>query len=365
MGYGSLNGFARASRTDPVGAAKCDRCSFVYNRTRLVAQFQWSGSGLVDTGLRVCHGAGTMDCLDVPFEQYRALILPGDPEPVPYPRPDPDITPPGTMGFPVPTPFAFPLPTDPYNQGFTPFQLGGVPPAATPWNAAQGTPQPGGFPPGAPTSKAAVLASVAAVSGVQTPNGGIVVDQSIIFTAASATQPLIAANANRQWLLMYSPVAPMSGFSQGSAILGSMTTLMFGPGAAWFWATAQGLGGVTQSAMTAVGLVAGMPLWCWEYPVATGFVNDGGVLILTGPTAGWSTSQVGLGNGAFWSNGGVASVMPLPTYVPGIAPVVFGGITASRLLTLGSGVLPWIEPTPGSGILWLPGGPLGGDIWVA
>lgn len=357
MGYGSLNGFARASITDPVGSSQCDRCRMNYNRTDLVPQYQWSGAGLIDTGLRVCK----RKCLDRPFEQYRVLILPGDPIPTPYPRPDPNLTPPGTMGFPVPTPFAFPIPTDPYNQGFTPFQVGDVPPTIEPWQGAAGTPAPGGYPPGYPLTKPAVLASVAAVSGVPTPQ--VPIDQSIVFGASSVSQQLLPANPTRQWMLMYSPAAPMSGFSLGTAALGSMTTLMFGPGMAWFWATAQGLGTVYRGAVTAVGLTAGMPLWCWEYPAFNiGLADDGGVLVLL-PLITWPSFPTGAGG--FYSNGGVASVGPGAIYDPLLPPLVFGALLASALQLLNGAFLPQAPPPMGSGILWNPGGLAGGDIWVA
>lgn len=255
MSLGSLAGRApRASTTDPIGMAECDRCRFWYQRTQLGFQFQWSGASLINTGLLVCRGSGTRRCMDIPFEQYRVLILPGDPEPVPYPRPSPDITPPAYAGLSPPT--------DPYNQGFTPFQVGGVSPSATPWVAAQGTPQAGGFPPGYPTSKSAVLAAIAAASGIPTP--GQVLDYSTTIVRASTTQALIGGQPERTWLLMYSPTGPLSGFSEGAAILGATQTLMFGPGQAWFWATSQGLGTVYPGAITVAGLIAGMPIWVWQ-----------------------------------------------------------------------------------------------------
>lgn len=261
----SYFGRAHVSTTDPEAVGECDRCRFWYNRSQLGPQYQWAGAGLIDTGLIVCRGSGTRRCMDVPFEQYRVLILPGDPIPVRNARPSPDTTPPGTnpqqpLGYTVNQ--TLPLPTDPYNQGFTPFALGGVPPSAAPWEGVAGTPQSGGFPPGYPTTKAATLAAIAAVSAIPVPAG--VVDRSITIAAASVTQSLMAANAARAWLLIYSPDGSMSGFSEGSAILGSTTTLMLGPGMAWFWATAQGLGTVYQGALTAVGLRVGMPVWAWE-----------------------------------------------------------------------------------------------------
>jgi hypothetical protein len=249
MAHGSLAGRAHVSLSNPEAQAECDRCRFWYNRSKLRWQYQWSGARLINTGFLVCG-----KCLDIPFDQYRVLILPGDPIPVRDARPSPDVTAPAFAGLSPPT--------DPYNQGFTPFALGGVPPAAAPWQGVAGTPSPDGFPPGFPMTKRAVLAATAAVTGIPIP--GLLVDASITFTKASATQRLLSASAARSWLLMYSPVAPMSGFSLGSAILGSPATLMFGPGMAWFSANAQGLGNTYAGAVTAVGLQAGMPLWTWQ-----------------------------------------------------------------------------------------------------
>ena len=253
MPMGSLAGHARVSTTNPVAQAECDRCREIYNRNDLTWQYQWGGSGLVNTGLLVCK----RKCLDKPFEQYRSLILPGDPIPVPYPRPSPDVTPPAFLGL---TP-----PTDPYNQGFTPFSLGGVPPSLSPWEGVAGASQPGGFPPGAPNTKAAVLAAVAALTGISPPQ---VIDSSITITSPSTSQLLMTAQPARTWMLIYSPTAQLSGFSLGTALLGSTTTLMLGPGQAWFMATAQGLGNCYTGAVSAVGLFNGMPIWAWEsvYP---------------------------------------------------------------------------------------------------
>lgn len=255
MAWGSMVGRARpASASDLIGMAECDRCRFWYSRDQLGPQFQWAGAGLIDTGLRVCRGSGTNRCMDIPFEQYRVLILPGDPEPVPFPRPSPDTTPPAFVGL---TP-----PTDPYNQGFTPFALGGVPPSASPWEGVAGTPQLGGFPPGFPITKADTLAALAAVSGIATP--GQLFDCSITIAQPSASQALMTDQPARTWMAIYSPVAPLSGFSESAAILGATTTLMLGPGMMWFWANAQGMQSVYTGALTGVGLVAGMPIWAWQ-----------------------------------------------------------------------------------------------------
>jgi hypothetical protein len=232
MGFADHRGYARVDSTSPRAMAECDRCRAWYNLDDLTWQYQWSGAQLANTGLLVCR----KQCLDVPFEQYRVLILPGDPIPRQNARPSPNTTPPGTEGFPLPTP--------PQNQGFTGYALG--------------VPQGGLY----TASNADVLAQIAALSGVPTPPG--VVDRSITIAAPGATQAILPVNGSRTWLLIYSPTGAQAVISTGTAVFGSPTILPIGPGQAYFWATAQGLGAVYQGAMTAAGLLAGAPLWCFE-----------------------------------------------------------------------------------------------------
>lgn len=67
---------------NPTGAAACDRCKFVWNTTALAPQYEWAGTALVNTNLRVCP-----TCMDVPNESLRTPILPPDPLPQNNPRP--------------------------------------------------------------------------------------------------------------------------------------------------------------------------------------------------------------------------------------------------------------------------------------
>jgi len=46
-------------------------------------QYQWAGPRLQNLQLRVCD-----DCLDIPQEQLRSIIIPPDPLPVLNPRPE-------------------------------------------------------------------------------------------------------------------------------------------------------------------------------------------------------------------------------------------------------------------------------------
>lgn len=59
----------------------CDRCGFMYTLNDLTWQYQWAGTRLQNLRLRVCE-----DCMDIPQEQLRAIILPPDPVPVDQPR---------------------------------------------------------------------------------------------------------------------------------------------------------------------------------------------------------------------------------------------------------------------------------------
>lgn len=76
-------GHAKADPSHSEAAGICDRCNFTYQLRDLHWQYQWRGSGLVNTMFRVCP-----KCLDVPSEFLKALKLPADPIPVPFPRPN-------------------------------------------------------------------------------------------------------------------------------------------------------------------------------------------------------------------------------------------------------------------------------------
>ena len=237
MALGNLTGRARINANDPQAQAECDRCGDRVNLNSLVRQFEWRGAALADTGLLVCSGIGTRNCLDVPFEQNRAIILPPDPVPHRNPRPSHDVTPPWLIG-------QVAGPTTPGNQNFTQYVLGAV------------------NPPNYPTTKAAVLAQIAQISGVPTPGG--LIDRSVVLSPANHTVSLLPANPARSYLLIYSPVQPVAFVNEGNALIGVTTNLPIGPGQAWFQATALQLGMPYQGPMTAIGLTAGMALFAWE-----------------------------------------------------------------------------------------------------
>lgn len=81
MAYASRAGKARISSSNPQALAICDRCGFTHNHVNLQWQFDWRGSALQNTRILVCR-----DCLDVPQEQQRAIVVPADPVPIMNPR---------------------------------------------------------------------------------------------------------------------------------------------------------------------------------------------------------------------------------------------------------------------------------------
>lgn len=243
MSLGDISGRAKTNIRDPAGQAICDFCGFSYNHRNLVKQFQWAGAALVDTGYLVCSS-----CVDTPFEQNRVLILPPDPLPLINPRADFNTTAP----YPA---------TTPGNQGFSQYVLG--------------APTPGLY----PTTKSAVLAQVASLSGIPTPSP--VYDQSTTIAPANTSVQLLWPNPNRSWLLLYNPVTAQAQLSMSIAMWGVTTNLILGPGEAYFWATAQGFGPVYTGALFLIGLTTPMPFWAWESPAEPYLTDENGNYILT------------------------------------------------------------------------------------
>jgi len=230
VGLGNINGKARASRWNPSAQAVCDRCGMRYQLDALSDQRVWAGMAMINTGFLVCRR-----CMDVPNEQFRTIILPQDPVPRSNPRPDVQATPIYYSGAIVPT--------VPGNQNFNQYVLG----AATPGNY--------------PTDADDILAAVAALSGVPTPEG--VVERSVILSPANAPVDVLS-DAARSYLLIYNPTQVQIAISTGTATWGALNNLMIGPGEAWFAATDMGQGGPWQGPITAASLQAGVPLYAWE-----------------------------------------------------------------------------------------------------
>jgi hypothetical protein len=258
MALGDLSGASRTNPRNPFGQGVCDRTGFALQHNRMQRQFQWGGAKLFDTGYLV-----RPQSLDKPQDQYRSLILPGDPQPLVNPRPDYWQTPP----YPANTPG---------NQGFQQYELSnqrsltgaaygigyfqigispigveGVLDVAPPWDQQAVY----------PTTKAGALGSLEVTSGIPVPS--TIVDRSISL-GQNMTQTLMAANPARAWLAIYSPSQAPSAFNLATAVWGLTTNLMIGPGQCWFWATSAGLGTVWQGAITAISLTPGNPLWAWE-----------------------------------------------------------------------------------------------------
>ena len=272
----------------------------------LQKQFQWRGNSLADTGLLVCK-----DCLDFPQDQFRNPILPADPRPIINPRPSPNVTPIPILGQ--------PLPASPQNLGFTVYNLG-----------ASG--QPGTY----PATQASALASVLANAGVSAPSGLGAFTQIM---PASVSKWLLAPDDTRTFLLIYNPnVVPVQFALSATAVLGTITNLTIGPGEAFFWSTAQGLGTVYQGSIAAISQYGGnLPLWFWADDEG-GFWNDGGVMafIDAGDALGWPTNDTGLVPGALWNNGLTLAVVPGGS-ATGAPPVYFGQYKRAAVARAGRG----------------------------
>jgi len=84
MGSTSRYGRATINPNDPEALGICDGCGFLFNLRALRWQFEWCGTTMMNMQLRKCS-----QCLDVPQEQLRTIILPPDPPSVRDPRLEP------------------------------------------------------------------------------------------------------------------------------------------------------------------------------------------------------------------------------------------------------------------------------------
>lgn len=78
-----VHGRATINQRSPKALAVCDRCGFMYNHRDLSWQFQWRGTTLQNIRILVCQ-----NCMDVPQEQLRVIVLPPDPVPIANARPE-------------------------------------------------------------------------------------------------------------------------------------------------------------------------------------------------------------------------------------------------------------------------------------
>ena len=90
--------------------------------------------------------------------------------------------------------------------------------------------------------------------------------------------------------------------------------------------------------------------------------NNSGVLCLSS-SAGWATTEPGT-SATFWSNGGVVS-STLGAVYNGHAPIYYGTVSSTDLLSLGPNVLPQTQPAPGSLQLWLNVLGSEAEVWIA
>jgi hypothetical protein len=217
MGLADRHGKARVDPRNPRAFAECDSCGVWYNRDQLVRDMQYSGTRLFWTGYFVCP-----TCNDKPNAQFLNPILPGDPKPVIEPRPA--------------------LPTSAFiAPGFTLFEM-----------ELQ------------PNDPAAVLAQVAALSGVATPASAAFFPVTI--ATPQQAQQIIQPTAGRTWLVVYNPTTTPIVVSTGQAAFsGDPKAIVLGAGQAMF-----GNAPVYQGALTAIGYFGGVSLLVGEAPVAVG-----------------------------------------------------------------------------------------------
>lgn len=78
------HGKAQISARNPRALGVCDRCGFLWNNDRLQWQWDWKfGPRLQNLRIQVCP-----ECLDIPQESGRTIVLPPDPLPIPFPNPE-------------------------------------------------------------------------------------------------------------------------------------------------------------------------------------------------------------------------------------------------------------------------------------
>lgn len=323
------SGRASVSVRRPRAISECDRCGFWWNLDRLKQQMQWGGNNLIDTGLLVCP-----ECYDKPFDQYRSPILPPDPFPRINPRPSPNVTGIPYVGGPLPTTYG--------NQNFTTFNLGAA-----------------GIPGLYPSTQTDVLNAVQAASGIPLPPLSNIASyivplnsQPVLLVPTHIPMPavpLVPPNQQRNFLLIYNPTQFGAQFSLGIATTGALSNLFIGPGEAFYWATAQGLGQVYQGGLTALGAFPSLPLWAWEDQsnvtlTPAGLANDMGVLYLTPQAPNYPTSTTGVPPGGVWSNGLAVSITPGGVPNPAKPAMFFGSITAANLLSVGAAAIPQSDP---------------------
>lgn len=203
MAFGSIAGRARLDPQHPVAQAVCDYCGTWWSLPDFRRQFEFYGDSLEDTGYLACPR-----CLSQPQPQLSTPILPEDPVPVLNPRPEYYSTPADAAV----NPSAAQLINANVNTlGFS--QIIG------PQGASIRNPLVTELNPTQPfLTKAQVLASAATGWGLPIPT---LTDRSGTVANSGVGQQIMAANASRAYLLIYSPFTGLLAVAQnGTPTLG-------------------------------------------------------------------------------------------------------------------------------------------------
>lgn len=275
MGMGDIHHRARARARSPRAFGVCDFCGGWFNRVDLLEVMEYYGTSVRWTGY-----LADRDCLDKPQPQLQPYILPPDPVPIKNPRPEIFSISRGANG---------------YTQ-------------MTTWG-------PGDFSVPYPirTSKSALLAAAASLSGVPTPAN--YADLSAAIPLSSVTTllvPLVPASSGgpltndtgatvltddsgntilmqdpgaprRTFLLLYNPNTTPIVVSNGNAsFAGDSLAMLLGPGSALLQSGAN----CYQGAVTVCVLQPGETVWAFVAPGTGGggLTDDTGAVTLTDDT---------------------------------------------------------------------------------
>ena len=264
MAFGDKSGRAKTDPNSPRAFAVCDYCGEWHNRLDLIDQAEWYGDVLQDTGYRACYR-----CISQPQPQLKPVILPEDPVPIVDPRVEVYSIPADSAINPA---LAATLVAN-MNNGFKQ--------AVGPQGTVITLPPPTELDPTNPfQTKALVLASSRTGWGLPQPT---LTDRGTTIQTSGVGQQIMAANAARQYLLVYSPFAGLLAVAQnGPPTLGIPASYWANPYAAAptpaeTGTVIVGIGqGVLQSSLTtvpgtvwqgsvwALGLIARQPLFAWE-----------------------------------------------------------------------------------------------------
>ena len=260
MAHADRAGRAAVDIRSPRAFAVCDSCGEWYNRHQLLDQHEWAGDSLIDLNLRVCR-----KCWSQPQEQFRTIILPPDPIPIDDPRPEYPTLNDNLNGFIKEVgPKAGAL-LGVFNFSFAPnFQVM-IP------NPNKGAPIGTFLDPTNPfLTETDIFASAYTGWGDPIPTAAdgsawLVTDRSGTIAHSGVAQLVAAANASRNWLMIYNPVQALLAIAQGTPTIGAPSTLIVGTGEAILQnALATPPTPIWRGAIYAVGLVPGARFIAFE-----------------------------------------------------------------------------------------------------